>query len=120
MRLLGRGEGEKASKYLLPEKSNVWVRMGNACFRPFLKLWGPIKPPSRRNRDPLMDFKTKFSLSFLSTVRELQQGLLETGEPQNPSEVAHRREALHLRVPGLHKGLLKRFGQGQASEQDTF
>ena len=60
-------------------------------------------------------------LIFVSvSVRGMLEGLQPAGEPEDASEVAHRGEALHVRVPRLHQGILQRLGQGQASEQDPF
>ena len=60
-------------------------------------------------------------LIFVSvSVRGMLEGLQPAGEPEDASEVAHRGEALHVRVSRLHQGILQRLGQGQASEQDPF
>ena len=47
------------------------------------------------------------------------ESLQSPGEPEDPPEVPHRGEALHVRIPGLHQGLQQRQRQGQAPEQDT-
>ena len=52
-------------------------------------------------------------------VRVLPEGLLPAGESQDTPEVPHWREALHMRVPRLRKGLQQRFRPGQAPEQDS-
>ena len=48
------------------------------------------------------------------------EGVQPAGEPQDPPEVPHRGEALHVRVPWVHQGLQQRFRQSQASEQNPF
>ena len=47
------------------------------------------------------------------------ESLQSPGEPQDPPEVPHWREALHVRIPGVYQGLQQRFRQSQTSEQDS-
>ena len=49
-------------------------------------------------------------------VRGLQQGLLAPREPEDAPSVAHRREAVRLRVPRLHEGVQQRERPRQAPE----
>ena len=60
------------------------------------------------------------NLLFIFSVRRLLEGVQPTGEPEDPPEVSHRGEALHVRVPRVHQGLQQRVWQSQAPEQDSF
>ena len=48
------------------------------------------------------------------------ESLQPAGEPQDPPQVPHRGEALHVRVPRVHQGLQQRLRQSQAPEQNPF
>lgn len=58
-------------------------------------------------------------LSF-PAVRRMLQGLLQAGKPQDSPQVTHRREAVHVRVPGLLESLQQRKRQSEASKSNSF
>ena len=84
---------------------------------------GGVHPPIMTSSQPLLvpaPSHTTSLIFFSLSVRGLLEGVQPAGEPEDPPAVPHWREALHVRVPGLHEGLQQRERPSKTPKPNPF